>query len=186
MTRYHRAPIHPALAPYVEEILIQDSSAPILPGALRYPVLPRPYPVIGFQYRGRLGVVRQTGPELLSRSGITGLQMTARFFEAQPETRSILVTLKSYGAFALFDRPMDDIAGNHVGMDLIAPAASLRSVEEKLAESPSPLRRVQVVSAFLLKRLEDSRCLPHPVVLEATKRILNSAGGERIQSLATG
>jgi len=186
MATFLRIPIYPALAPFINEILIQDSSASAAPGELRYAVYPKPFPVIGFQYRGRLGVIRDTGPRLLSPSGITGIQSAPCFFKAGTETRTILVTLKPYGAFALLGCSADMLADEHAALDLFFPASLLRLVEEQIAEATSLEQRAQIVSEFLIERLKASHHTAHPAVIETTCRILNSHGSERIESIPAG
>lgn len=183
MARYHRISIHPGLALYVEHILIQDP-ATVQPEELRYRVLPKPFPVMGFQYQGILEVERESGPSPLSQSGITGLQKNPRYFNAHPDTRTVLITLKPYGGFALLGCGMDGVANGHVALDLILPSHLLRRVEEQLVGATSLKEHARIVSSFLLGRVTASHREPHPLVMEAAKRIINCAGNMRVETLA--
>lgn len=178
-----RVSIHPALAPYVEVILIEDpAGAP--PAPAPYEVLPKPFPVIGFQYRGRLEVLRDGGPQLLARGGITGLQVTRRAFRPGPETRSVLVMLRPHGAWTLLGCPMSEVAGDHVPLGSILPATSTRELEDRLQEASGVEELADRVQSFFLDLLDRSRCRPHPAVLEAVGRIRRAHGAYPVEALA--
>lgn len=114
---YRPVAIHPALQPYVHGLFIQEEFIDPVRAEHTYMVFPKPYPVVGFQYSGRLRVIRGGREEFLTVSGITGLQGTARTFRASTDTRTILVAFKPYAAFPLLDCPMDRLADSHVGLD---------------------------------------------------------------------
>jgi AraC-like DNA-binding protein len=180
-----RVSIHPALAPYISEILVDDAAAPPGRAAETYRVLPKPFPVLGFQTRGRLRVIREGGPsEPLSRAGITGVQSAFRHFEAEPGTRGVLVSFTPFGAYPLLGSAMSELADRHVGLGDLLPPAGLASLEERLAEAPSSAAAAAIVESFFLSRLDGSRRVVHPVVLEAAGRIVAERGGERIEALA--
>ena len=184
MTTYELAALHPALAPYIRTILIQDPQSDGVPAEAPYKILPMPFPVIGLQYRGRLGVLRGSREQLLEPSGITGLQTTFRCFLPHSDARSILVTLEPYGAYALLGCAMDDLADEHIGLGSILSGASVRTVEEQLAEASTIKERSQIVQSFLLALLKRTARHPHPLVVTAAQRILNTHGGQRIEVLA--
>ena len=179
-----RAPLHPALAPYVEEILVEDPSDVLSVETEPYRVLPKPYPVIGFQSRGRLSVVRGERPETLSRCGITGVQTTFRRFQAEPGTRTVLVALKPFGAYPLLGCDMNEVADAHVGLDAVLSPSWTAPLEERLAEARSAGEVARTVESFLLSLLDRSRRTVHPVVMEAAVRIAEDRGGERIETVA--
>lgn len=178
---YSRIRPHPALVPFIEEILIQDpvSDAEAAP----FKVLPRPFPVIGFQYQGRLEVLRESRADLLARSGITGLQTTFRWFRPLADARSVLVVLKPYGAFPLLGCSMRDVADAHIPLDAILPPAYSSSTEDRIAEA-CVKELAGIVQSFFLGLLERSRRDAHPVVVEASQRILAAHGNGSVESLA--
>ncbi|HYG63907.1 MAG TPA: AraC family transcriptional regulator [Thermoanaerobaculia bacterium] len=177
--------VHPALAPYVKEILVEDpAGAP--PAPRPYEVLPKPFPVIGFQYRGRLEVLRDDGPELLARGGITGLQATRRSFRPGPETRSVLVVLEPHGAWPLLGCPMSEVAGGHVPLGSILPAAPTRDLEDRLQEAGGIDELGELVQSFFLDLLDRSRRRPHPAVLDAVGRIRQAHGTLPVEAVARG
>lgn len=184
MANHRGIPLNPALAPYVEEIFVEDPLAVSPAGTEPYRVLPKPCPVIGFQSRGRLNVLRQERPETLSRCGITGVQTTFRRFEAEPGTRTVLVVLKPFGAYPLLGCDMNEVADAHVGLDAVLSPSWMSCVEERLAEARSTDEVARTVESFLLSLLDRSRRTVHPVVTEAAGRIAAGRGGERIETVA--
>jgi AraC-like DNA-binding protein len=175
-------PIHPALGDVVADISVQRPDAPSVDDP--YMVLPTPYIVLGMQYRGRLHVVRETGAELLGQSGITGLQASARTFQATTETCSILVRLKPGAAFALFGQAASDLSDQHVALASLMFAAPVRALEERLQELSDGDALAATVQRFLLGCMQRAKYAPHPLVLAATARIHAAHGALRIAALA--
>jgi hypothetical protein len=83
----HALPVPPFLAPFVAGMSIQET---LEEGALPdpYKILPRPFPVLGFQSRGRIGVLRESGEDLLSPCGFTGQSGVTRY-DVDLEARTI-------------------------------------------------------------------------------------------------
>lgn len=174
--------VNPALRPYLVDIKVEDPSAIPTPST-PYTVLPGPVCVLGLQYRGRLEVLRESGPDLLERSGITGLQSTFRRFQAGAETRSVLVTLKPYGAYSLLGVSMNELADAHVSLASILPPRQARFLEERIGGADVD-EIPDIVEGFFLDLLERSRRRPHPSVVEATERILAAHGNGSVEALA--
>jgi AraC-like DNA-binding protein len=180
---YRRVPIDPGLQPFVLEIRIEEpAGARAEPRS--YNVLPGPYPVIGFRLAGELRVVRATGSELFSPTGITGLQDGARRYHAEPRTRSALVVLRPEGAFGLFGVSMDELVNRETALDSLLPAALVREVEERVAATADPEEVGSVIGSFLRGACSRSRVFSHPVVTATVKRILESHGNARVEALA--
>lgn len=173
--------IHPALAPYIREIRVDDPGTPVEPQP--YKVLPGPFPVLGFQYRGRLEILRESRTDLLGRSGITGLQSTFRWFQPRPDTRSVLVVLAPHGAYRLLGVPMDELANAHVPLSAILSPRQAGSVEDRIEEADAD-GLAGIVQSFFLGLLEHSRREPHPALVEASQRILEAHGAVRVEALA--
>lgn len=172
-------PIHPALSPYVSAVLVQEGGGATGP----YRVLPKPYPVIGFQYRGSLSALRGDQEVPLQRAGITGLQREVRVFRGQPDTRSVLVMLRPAGAWALFGVPLDELADAHVGLADMLPATQVREVDEQIATGADSMAISELVQSFLITSLRQRGQNVHPAVLAATSRLMAMYGNVRIEPL---
>jgi AraC-like DNA-binding protein len=182
--QYRRVAIHPALQPYVRGIFIQEEVIDPVQAEHPYTVFPKPYPVVGFQYSGRLRVIREGQEDFLRVSGITGLQGMARTFRASTDTRTILVAFQPYGAFVLLACPMDQLADSHVGLGLIVGGSRLQILEEQLAESRGTPTLSRLVQSFLLFRLSHAEHDMHRSVMRAADRLLIEGGRTPIESVA--
>jgi methylphosphotriester-DNA--protein-cysteine methyltransferase len=177
-------PLHPALTDYVESIVceahwIDPAGSPAL-----YGVPPTPCPVLGFQYRGRLAVLRDGGDELLAPGGVTGVQTTIAHYRTVAETGTILVIFRPYGAFTVLDTAMHALARTHVPLvDIISPP-QVDQILEQLAAAREDGARAQVVQSWLLHRVARAAHTPHPGVRAAVDRLLASHGADRIDHLA--
>lgn len=176
--------LHPALMAYVEEICFDTNLAHPSPTPVPYPVFPSPWPVLGIQYRGRLRAMRDGNTLLLSRSGITGLQSTARWFAPERETGTILIRFKPYGAFAMLGAAMSELTDAHVPLAALLPSSWSSLLEEQLGEAENEVRCAQIVQRFLLHALEQSARATHPTVVEASQRLLMTHGALRVSEVA--
>lgn len=176
-------PVPPSLAPFVAGMSIQET---VSKGAIPapYKILPRPFPVLGFQSRGRIEVLRGSGEDLLSPTGITGLCTSHRWFRSRLGTRTVLVVLKPYGAFPLLGQDLSALTDQHAGLESLLPAAPLRLLEERLAESRSDAEAAALVGAFLQSLAERSRASVHTAVAQATRRMLAEHGSEPVERIA--
>jgi AraC-like DNA-binding protein len=182
---YQSVEVHPALRPFVRQILVQDDAAEAAASTYPYTVFAQPYPVLGMQYRGQLHVLRAGNARPLDRSGLSGLQTSVRQFVADAQARSILVVLHPHGAYGLFGCPLDEVTNEHVGLSALAGAASVRALDEQLCEASTLAERSDLLQAFLLMLPGISNCQVHPVVAEAVRRILRQHGTGRVKALAT-
>lgn len=177
-------PIHPLLSRYVQTIVVQDDSGHGAVVDAPYRVLPKPHPVIGFQYRGRLRARRGKREALLAPAGITALQREARWFVGAADTRSVLVALQPAGAWALFGVPLDELADAHVALSDLLPGHAVREVEERVAAGDAASAINAQVQQFLLRALKRSCKTAHPAVTAAATQLLAQHGNRRIEALA--
>lgn len=186
MTALSSLPLPSALSPYVAGFWIEAEmgegirSDPPEP----YKVLPGPFPVLGFQIRGRLRVLRGAGEETLSRSGITGLCTSPRWFRPEPGTRTVLAVLKPEAAFSFLGQDLGALADGHVDLAALLPPGPLQALEERVAEAPSGRAGAGLITDFLVSLAERSRRAVHPAVQAATRRILAGNGRERVEPIA--
>ena len=186
MTALRSLPLPSALAPYVAGLWIEaeagEGAGTDPPGP--YKVLPGPFPVLGFQIRGRLNVLRGVGEETLSRSGITGLCTSPRWFRPEPETRTVLAVLKPEAAFSFLAQDLGALAEEHVDLAALLPPGPLRILEESISEAPSGRAGAGLITDFLVSLAERSRFRVHPAVQAAARRLLAGHGRERVEPIA--
>lgn len=180
-----RVPVLPALARYVAAIRFEAASVTDTAdaGQRSYQVLPTPFPVLGFQYRGRLRAVRDSTSLILAPAGITGLQSTARSFEPDADTGTILVVLQPYAVYTLLGIPADALANAHVDLAAITATPPLRDLLYQLATAGDDANRARLVQSYLLALLPRAEA-PHPSLVAATERIMRAHGALRISALA--
>lgn len=175
-------PVDPALSSYVRSIRVEEGEEP--PPAEGYKVLPTPFPVLGFQFRGCLNVLRAGESMPLEPAGITGLQSSFRMFRGETITRTILVTLHPHGAFVLLAQDMKDFTDGHIGFSQIYPERQTRILTEGLFSADSAEAAVAKVQRFLLVRTLASKSAAHPLLIEASEILLRCPGA-RIRELAS-
>lgn len=148
---------------------------------LPYNVLPDTALVLGFQYKGRLSLIRDNHSITLSPSGITGLQNNFRVFKNIEPTGSILVRFKPGGAAALFALPIHELFEQSIPLNAIINAHQIRLVEEQICEVQSDGERIGIIENFLfsIRRKFDT----DPLVSAAIQFIKESAGNIRIGDL---
>jgi AraC-like DNA-binding protein len=171
--------VHPALRRFIFDV--SQERLDVAPAPRPYRVLPGVGPVIGFQFRGRLSVLRNSAVQMLGRSGITGIQSTARWFLPDPETRSILVRLAPFGGYALLGQCMADVADQHVAMEQLAPG--VRQVEDEIANL-DPELAAERVQLWLFEMMQRRGRDPHPGLMQAVSRITAANGCERIENVS--
>jgi AraC-like DNA-binding protein len=134
--------------------------------------MPGPCPVIGFQLSGRIEAVRDGSAMMLDRSGVTGIQAIARRFRPVGVTRTMLLTLEPWAAFAMLGHDMHEIAGAHVPLAALLPAGPVREAESRLVEARDEREMADAVAGLLRMRRT-----PHPAVVQACRHITQSNGG---------
>lgn len=172
-------PVPQALTPYIQAISVSDPDA--AQPSTAYQVLPSLGAVLGFQYRGQLAVQQGTYTERLARGGITGLQETARWFVPDGPTHSVLVRFTSYGAYALFGCPMDELANRHVSLAELVPGVS--AIAEQIAER-DPQTAAAIVCDWLLTLLARHNRAVHPTVALATEQMIVLNGNAPVAQIA--
>ncbi|HEX7026808.1 MAG TPA: DUF6597 domain-containing transcriptional factor, partial [Gammaproteobacteria bacterium] len=119
------------LKPYVRRILVQESSA-----SEPYSVLPDTSIVLGFQYKGRLSLLKNDREKIgLLPAGVTGLRKEYRTFSSTPETGTVLVYFTETGAVRFFDFPLYELFGGSYSLRDIYSHTDVLRVEERLAGS---------------------------------------------------
>lgn len=162
---------------YVRSISVSSSASTPLP----YRVLPTLGPVLGFQFRGRIAVRRDSGDELLALSGITGMQSSAKLFVPDADTGTVLVRFSAFGAYRLLGCSMDALTNAHVPLAELVP--TIRELESRVNES-SPEQAAALVRTWIERTFENERATVHPDVLASVHRIRATRGREPIEHVA--
>lgn len=166
------------------DIVAPDNPGDASDSGRKYKILPRPWVVLGCQYRGRLRVVRDAGEELLGRAGITGLQDEFRIFRPEPDTRTIIVNLKPHAAFRMLGCPMHEMANAHIRLDALLKGSTVRELEGRIADAPTIADAARIVGDFISRLSERSAAAIHPVVIGVVETVLAERGAVRIETLA--
>jgi AraC-like DNA-binding protein len=173
-----------SLPAWMGDIVVPDNGGHATDKAGAYKILPKPWAVLGFQYRGRLSVVRDSGDELLSRGGVTGIQKEFRLFRPDLGARTIIVNLKPHAAFRLLGCPMDQIANAHVPLDAVLKGSTIRELERRIVDAPSIEGAARIIGNFVLRMCEHSRHAIHPAVAAAVERAVAGGGDLPIDEMA--
>jgi AraC-like DNA-binding protein len=180
---YRTVPLHPALAPYISEILIQEPDTNETSPDV-YRVFPAPFPVMGFQYQGHLDVIQNDEAVTLSQTGITGLQTSVREFFPQQMTRSVLIKFFPYSLFSLLQNPIHEIANQHLGLDYFLKPGKLRVFEEQVNETNGVDQLNALTQDFLIDQIQKTKFEMNGVIVAAAQQILATHGRVRIEAIA--
>ena len=166
------------LKPFIRSLAISENS-----DESSYKVLPDTGLVIGFQYKGKLSLIRSDQENPLAISGITGLNDSYRIFKNSADIGSVLVFFKEAGAASFFSQPIHELFRESVSLDNFMLRSELLILEERLCEATTDLKRIAVIERFLISKLS-----PIPsdnMVLTALAIIHRSKGNIRISELAS-
>lgn len=129
-----------ALAPFVRSLVISESEEDNT-----YRVLAGTGLVIGFQYSGRLALVRDGSEMPLSAAGITGLHDQYKLFRPTAGTGSVLVFFRDGGAAAFFDQPINELFRESLSLDHFMLRSQLVLLQERLCTAPKNTDRITIV-----------------------------------------
>ena len=181
---FYKAKIHTALNPYIDSILIENPNKQIQNFA--YKVIPSSALVMGFQYRGRLSILKNSTPYLLNKSGITGLQTTYRIFQGTHDTRSILIKFKPWGSAAFFNEPMYLFSNTSLALNDIVKDNLISNIEEQLsAADGNYIELERIIEEFLLQLLlKHNLNQPKKILIALIQEIYAYSGTKKIQEIA--
>lgn len=165
------------LRPYVRHLVISEADE-----AGEYRILPDTALVMGFQYGGNLGYLRDDGMQSLAAAGITGLLDQYRFFRNGPATGSVLVVFREMGLAAVVRQPAHELFDLSVSIEHLFSRQAICDTLERLAEARHDRERLDIVEEFLLGALRPVEV--DPLVAMALSLIHRSGGNIRIGELA--
>jgi AraC-like DNA-binding protein len=171
-------PVEADLVPFIREIIVQQTSCE------PYVVLPSPFPILGFQWTGKLYTSHGLHDVPLSSGGIAGLQRNPRVFRADPHTKTLLVVFEPEGAFRLFGCAMDELFNTHAGLDDLLFPSWAHEIKERVQEAVSLKELTRTVHYFLRQVLHGNGRPGHYAVSAGVAAILKSNGSIRIEQIA--
>lgn len=167
----------PPLAPYIKQYVVSESE-----NAGAYKVFPSTGLVIGFQYRGRLSVMKDEHEYALSTAGVTGLTDGYKQFRNTDEIGTVLVYFTEVGFARFATNPVHELFNLSLSLEDLFDKQTVRDVEERLREAKSDRQRISIVDRFLTAQWKDIES--DRLVVEAVKRIYQSGGSIRIKELS--
>ncbi len=157
---------HPALRRYVREIISirteRDRTQILLPETTLTMVL---------RQSGRTFL----GERALPFAMISGLQKNARVIRHGAGSSLVIVRFTETGAAALLHDRVDQLYTHTAPLDSMLPQREINRVQDALAETENPEKRLLAVENFLLARMRQRYEVPASV--EAAAKIIRNSGG---------
>lgn len=113
-----------------------------------YKVLPSTGLVIGFQYSGQHGIVKNGTENKLISAGITGMTDAFKIFKSTAFIGTILVYFTEVGFTHFASHPANELFNMNIQLEDIFDKSSIKEVEEKLAIATTDLRRIKIKRSF--------------------------------------
>jgi AraC-like DNA-binding protein len=164
------------LRPYIKYFIVSEHEQEQV-----YKVFPSAGMVMGFQYKGKLVVIKDNRENQLASSGITGMADNYKVFKNSAVTGTVLIYFTETGFTHFASHPAHELFNISLSLDDIFDKYSVSEVEEKLALSTSDKQRIKIVEQFLLLQLKDIQT--DKLIVEAVKLIYQSKGTIRIKEL---
>lgn len=165
-----------ALKPFIKNFAVSENEY-----EQEYKIIPDTSIVLGFQYKGKLSYINNTGEQVLSSTGISGLSDHYKVFRNTTNIGSILVFFKEAGAAHFFKQPLHELFRESISLDNFMLRSELLILEEQLCEAETDVQRIKVIENFLLSRIHKTE--PDKLVLTALALIHKSKGTIRITDL---
>lgn len=165
------------LKPFIRFLVISEN-----PDESSYKILPDTGVVMGFQYKGRLSVLKSDEATPLSTFGVTGINDTFRVFKNSGNIGTVLVFFKESGASAFFSQPIHELFRESVSLDNFILRSELLILEEQLFEAVNDLKRIATIEQFLIRKMLPVQ--PDKLILTALAIIHKHHGNIRINELA--
>jgi len=116
------------LKPYIKYFVVSENDL-----ESKYKVFPSPGLVIGFQFKGGLGIVRNNTESKLSSAGITGISDSYKIFKNSANIGTVLVFFTEIGFTHFATHPANELFNLSISLDDIFDRNNIAEVEEKLA-----------------------------------------------------
>ncbi|TWJ02385.1 helix-turn-helix protein [Mucilaginibacter frigoritolerans] len=165
----HRFPPSVILKPYIREYLIIEADE-----ATKTTTIPDTSIVLSFRIGG--GVFKANGTEKcpLPFNAVAGLRNSVREFYYSQQTINLLVLLNEGGIKAFSKMPAHELFCESISTEHLFPLTELNILSEQLAEAGHNKTRVQLVEAFLVKKLINHK--PDMLIQSAVSAIKQQNG----------
>jgi hypothetical protein len=155
------------LKPYIKYFVVSENDL-----GTDYKIFPSTGLVIGFQYKGRLAIVKNKKPETLSSAGITGISDSYKVFRDSANTGTVLVFFTETGFTHFASHPANTLFNLSISLDNIFDKDQVKEVQEKLSISTNDKQRIKIVEQFLASQLKDIQA--DKLIVEAVRLIYQS------------
>lgn len=164
------------LKPYIKYFVVSENEQ-----ENEYKVFPSSGLVLGFQYKGKLSVVKDHTAINLSSAGITGISDSYKTFKSSKAVGTILVYFTEVGFTHFASQPAHELFNVSISLDNLFDRSSINEVEEQLALAASDKQRLKIVEQFLVSQLKDVQI--DNLIVEAIRLIYQTKGTIRIKQL---
>jgi AraC-like DNA-binding protein len=164
------------LKPYIKYFVVSECAV-----EKEYKVFPSSALVIGFQYKGGLVKIQDSGDIKLKTEGVTGITDRYQVFKNSADIGTVLVYFTETGFAHFTAQPAHELFNLSLSLAEIFDKYEVAAVEERLAIARHDQHRVQIVEEFLLSQL---KCIEiDQLIVEAVGLIQRSRGNIRIKEL---
>lgn len=164
------------LKPYIKYFVVSENEL-----ENEYKVFPAAGLVMGFQYKGKLAVIKESKENPLAAAGITGITDGYRIFKNSAGIGTILVYFTETGFTHFTSHPAHTLFNVSLSLDDVFDKKLVAEVEDKLANAVTDKQRIKIVERFLVSQLKHMET--DKLVAEAVKLIYQSKGTVRIKEL---
>ncbi len=164
------------LKPYIKYFVVSENEV-----ASTYKIFPSSGLVVGFQFKGKLSIIKDTTESNLASAGITGIADGYKIFKNSNDIGTVLVFFSETGFTHFASHPANELFNLSISLDDIFEKSHITEVEEKLAFATTDKQRIKIVEQFLLAQLKDIET--DKLIVEAVKLIYQSKGAIRIKEL---
>ena len=165
-----------ALQPYIKYFVVSENAL-----ENEYKVFPSSGLVIGFQYKGKLSMLKGDAENALSSAGITGISDSFKTFRNSAGIGTVLVYFTETGFAHFAAHPANELFNLSLSLEEVFDKNKVSELEEKLDFATTDQQRIKLVEQFFLSQLKDIHT--DKLIVEAVKMIYQSNGTIRIREL---
>jgi AraC-like DNA-binding protein len=164
------------LKPYIKYLVVSENEL-----ENEYKIFPSSGLVIGFQYKGKLSILKNNEESKLATAGITGISDSYKIFRNSADIGTILVYFTEIGFTHFASQPANELFNLSLSLDDIFNKNDIVELEEKLIMTTSDKNRIKAVEQFLLSQLKDLET--DKLVSEAVRLIYQTNGTIQVKEL---